>query len=144
MSFTAAQCRAARALIGWSQADLADAAGVTTKTVSDFERGERTPYGRTLADIGAALELARIEFTNGGNPGVRVRGDKAFGHLYDEAGRHVGWINNGELRAGRDRRLVALVKDGKLHDPETGEFICLFGAPEGKGVPLPDALKSRL
>lgn len=73
MSFTPAQCRAARALLDWSQGELADASGVATKTIADFERGQRTPYDRTLADIQKALEAAGIEFTNGGQPGVRMK-----------------------------------------------------------------------
>src|SRR5580658_7363821 len=86
MSFSPAQCRAARALLGWSQAELADASKVATKTIADFERGDRTPYERTLADLRQALEIARIEFTNGDNPGVRMREDRTFGHVYDEKG----------------------------------------------------------
>jgi transcriptional regulator with XRE-family HTH domain len=143
MSFTPAQCRAARALLGWSQAELSDASKVATKTIADFEREDRTPYERTLADIREAFEIAAIEFTNGENPGVRRRGDRTFGHLYDDKG-HVGWIKNGELRAGRDKRLVALVSDGRLHDSETGTFICNLTELGPRGARLPEALQSRL
>ena len=75
MSLTSAQCRAARALLDWSQGDLASAAKVATKTLADFERGNRTPYERTLADIQAALEAAGAIFIdeNGEGPGVRLR-----------------------------------------------------------------------
>ena len=75
MSLTAAQCRAARALIPWSQAELAAASKVAIKTIADFERGARTPYDRTLADILAALEFAGVIFVekNGHGPGVRLR-----------------------------------------------------------------------
>ena len=69
------QCRAARALVRMSQADLAGKAGVATQTLADFERGARQPYDRTLADIVKALEAAGVEFIqeNGGGPGVRLR-----------------------------------------------------------------------
>jgi len=143
MSFTAAQCRAARALLGWSQAQLAEVSGVATKTIADFEREERVPYDRTLKDIHEAFEIAAIEFTNGDDPGVRRRGDRTFGHLYDDKG-YVGQIKNGELRVGRDKRLVALVSDGRLHDQKTGEFICNLAEFGVRGQPLPEALKSRL
>jgi transcriptional regulator with XRE-family HTH domain len=73
MSFTPAQCRAARGLLGWSQTQLAEASKVATKTIADFERESRTPYDRTLADIERAFEAAGVEFTNGGQPGVRSR-----------------------------------------------------------------------
>ena len=73
MSFTAAQCRAARGLLGWSQAQLAEASKVATKTITDFERESRTPYERTLADVQRAFEAAGVVFTNGGEPGVKLR-----------------------------------------------------------------------
>lgn len=68
-----AQCRAARALLNWSQTVLAQKAAVAKQTLADFERGARQPYPRTLADIRAALEAEGIEFTNGDAPGVRMR-----------------------------------------------------------------------
>lgn len=75
MSLTPAQCRAARALLDWSQAELSSASKVATKTLADFERGKRAPYDRTLDDIVAALEAAGVEFIpqNGGGAGVRLR-----------------------------------------------------------------------
>jgi transcriptional regulator with XRE-family HTH domain len=79
MSITAAQCRAARALLGWSQDDLVKASEVTKSTIANFEAGKRTPYNRTVADVRAALESAGVEFIaeNGGGPGVRLNKPKA-------------------------------------------------------------------
>jgi transcriptional regulator with XRE-family HTH domain len=75
MSISSAQCRGARGLLGWSQADLSEASKTATKTIADFERGARQPYPRTLEDVRRALEQAGIEFIseNGGGPGVRLR-----------------------------------------------------------------------
>ncbi len=73
MDFLPAQCRAARALLDWSQDQLAAESHVGTKTVVDFERGKRTPYPRTLEDIRRALERAGIEFIDGNAPGVRLK-----------------------------------------------------------------------
>ena len=69
------QCRAGRALVDWTQDQLASAASVSKKTLADFEKGNRTPYDRTLLDIERALETAGVEFTpeNGGGAGVRFR-----------------------------------------------------------------------
>lgn len=69
------QVRAARSLLDWTQDDLAGAASVATKTIADFERGERQPQTRTLRDIREALEQAGIQFipANGGGVGVRLR-----------------------------------------------------------------------
>jgi transcriptional regulator with XRE-family HTH domain len=73
-SLSSEQSRAGRALLNWSQADLAKAARVARQTVVDFERGARTPYPNNLAAIRSALEAAGVEFIaeNGGGPGVRL------------------------------------------------------------------------
>ncbi len=63
-------------MLGWSQDQLAAAAGVAKQTLADFERGARSPYERTLRDIQRALESAGIEFTNGAAPGVRLKPKK--------------------------------------------------------------------
>ena len=72
---TPPQCRAARALLAWSQTDLEQAAKVARKTIADFEGGVRAPMPATLAAIRAALEAAGVEFIseNGGGAGVRLR-----------------------------------------------------------------------
>ena len=75
MALSPAQCRAARALIGWSQDQLADASKVAKATIANFELGKRAPYDRTLNDLQAALEAAGVIFVdeNGEGPGVRLR-----------------------------------------------------------------------
>ncbi|MFL6835084.1 MAG: helix-turn-helix transcriptional regulator, partial [Xanthobacteraceae bacterium] len=40
--------RTARAMLGWSQSQLAEAAGVSRATVVDFERGLRIPHRNNL------------------------------------------------------------------------------------------------
>jgi DNA-binding XRE family transcriptional regulator len=59
---TPAQCRAARALLNWTQATLAQHAAVARKTVADFELGNRSLHRRTRLDITVALEGAGVEF----------------------------------------------------------------------------------
>ncbi|MFK5600627.1 helix-turn-helix transcriptional regulator [Methylobacterium sp. HMF5984] len=73
------QCRAARALLEWTQDRLAEVSSVSKKTIADFEAGKRTPYDRTLADIQRTLETAGLEFIpeNGGGAGIRFRERKA-------------------------------------------------------------------
>lgn len=74
MAVSPAQCRAARALVGWSQDQLATASKVAKTTIANFEAGKRTPYDRTLLDLQTALEAAGVEFIprNGGGAGVRL------------------------------------------------------------------------
>lgn len=66
MSITAAQCRAARALINWSQDDLAKASKVGRATLANFESEKSTPYERTLRDIQSSLEEAGVIFIDTG------------------------------------------------------------------------------
>ena len=75
---TREQCRAARGLLGWSQADLAEAALIGTVTVRQFETGAHEPRRLTLHAIRRAFEAAGVEFIdeNGGGPGVRLRKEK--------------------------------------------------------------------
>lgn len=61
-----AQCRAARALLKWTQRDLAQRAHVSRKTVADFEAGIsiRRLHLRTRVDITRTLQAAGVEFTS--------------------------------------------------------------------------------
>jgi transcriptional regulator with XRE-family HTH domain len=72
---TAAQCRAARGLLDWSQQKLADRAGLGIVTIRQIEVGITDPRRATLAVLKQAFERAGIEFIdeNGGGPGVRIR-----------------------------------------------------------------------
>jgi len=74
----APQLRAARGLLGWSQAEVAKAASVGLSTVRNFETGQSTPIANNLAAIRNALESAGVEFIaeNGGGAGVRLRKGK--------------------------------------------------------------------
>jgi predicted transcriptional regulator len=71
------QVKAARALLTWSQADLARWSGVSEPTVKRLESrdGELGGRAETAAKIVAALEAAGIEFMaeSEGGLGVRLR-----------------------------------------------------------------------
>ncbi|MBL8570206.1 MAG: helix-turn-helix transcriptional regulator [Phreatobacter sp.] len=73
MSISPSQCRAARGLVDMDQAALAKAANVSRNTIVDFEKARRTPNPNNLLAIQSALEAAGVEFTNGGQPGVRTK-----------------------------------------------------------------------
>ena len=71
----AAQIRAASGLCGFSQAALAEAAGVSSMTVKRAEgSGKPYPAQKALDAIFAALEGAGVVFIpeNGGGVGVRL------------------------------------------------------------------------
>jgi transcriptional regulator with XRE-family HTH domain len=69
------QIKAARSLLDWSQERLAEASGVSLPTVRRLEAADGALGGRkdTTEKIVTALESAGVEFTNGGQPGVRMR-----------------------------------------------------------------------
>jgi transcriptional regulator with XRE-family HTH domain len=66
-----AQCRAARALVNISRAELAQAADIGERTIADFESSARTPIRATIAALRGALEAAGIEFLAG--EGIRLK-----------------------------------------------------------------------
>ncbi len=70
-----AQCRAARALLDWTQSQLAREANLGLSTVVDFEKERRSVSDEATQAIQAALDRAGIEFIdeNGGGPGLRLR-----------------------------------------------------------------------
>lgn len=57
---TPAQCRAARALLNWSQPELAGRCSIHVQTISNFEKEASTPTKKTLGIITAVLEYAGI------------------------------------------------------------------------------------
>jgi transcriptional regulator with XRE-family HTH domain len=68
----AAQCRMARAALQLGVRELAAKAKVSPATIVRFEASEELRE-RTVDAIRAALEAAGVEFTNGGQPGVKLR-----------------------------------------------------------------------
>ena len=71
---SAAQIRAARGLLGWSRAELASRARMSTKTVQQIEDGIVNPKASTLEALGLALMQGGVLFlapNGGGGEGVR-------------------------------------------------------------------------
>ncbi len=56
------QCRMARAGLGITAEELAERAGVSRATITDFELGKRSPHPHTVAVIRAALENSCVDF----------------------------------------------------------------------------------
>ena len=70
---TPRQIRAARALLGWSQQQLADKAIVSVNAVARLENGKVDTRTSTLAAIETALTKAGAEFLPAGQMGEGVR-----------------------------------------------------------------------
>ena len=59
---TPAQCKAARALLGWDQIKAAKAMGISRTTLSHFENGHQAIKSSTVALICTTLESEGIVF----------------------------------------------------------------------------------
>lgn len=77
MKLRGRQVTAARDLLGITQAELAEAAGVSRLTVFSFEAGQTEPRRENLEKIQSELERRGIEFTNSDGMGVRLNFTKA-------------------------------------------------------------------
>jgi len=74
-ALTAAQCRAGRALIDWTQAQLSQSAAIDVQSIVDFERRVRAADETTRRRLRATLEAAGVVFIseNGGGGGARLK-----------------------------------------------------------------------
>ena len=61
---SSAQCRAARALLGWTQQQLSDASGVQVRVIARFETTATTPHATTFRALIDAFEKAGIVFVS--------------------------------------------------------------------------------
>lgn len=123
------QIRAARALLEWSQADLARAAGMATSSIKAIENSHSTPRRETLEAIAATFEAAGIDFCP--PSGVRMKSDVVTVHQ------------------GRDAA-TELLNSIMRHAPnDPAREVCIIGldeqlACEVDGPEMQQALSARL
>jgi hypothetical protein len=91
---TPSQCRAARALLDWSQMQLAAASCFGVVTIRQFEGGGRA-RNSTVVMLRRTLETAGVIFVdgNGQGPGVRLR----KGVIISEA--EPTWLPSGQVES---------------------------------------------
>ncbi len=65
----------ARSALRWTAQELAEKAGIGWATVQRMEQGDGVPTAsaKNLDAVQRALESAGVIFTNGGEPGVKLR-----------------------------------------------------------------------
>jgi transcriptional regulator with XRE-family HTH domain len=148
-----AQSRAARALLGWSQSELARRASVAISTVADFERRQRSPVPNNLEALKSAFEKEGITFPPGGAvfgalPKIEVRS-----RVPQDRVRPIRWVTENHLnqwgssRVGQDtfpelvRRLV-LAEAG--YHPElrfpSGDSVAMQGWDGETNVEVPSPI----
>jgi transcriptional regulator with XRE-family HTH domain len=96
-----AQAKAARALLGWNQQQLAQKANVAPSTVADFERGKRSPVANNLEAMREAFENAGVSLL----PGGAVVGPRSTfqGTLISAQGNPIRLIDATDLSQWADR-----------------------------------------
>ena len=105
-NLTPSRCRAARALLAWSQRELAEHAGLGSSTVADFERGHRAPADSSMWAIMAAFEKAGVAVTPTGAENRAELAETKGSRLVP--GEPMRWVtatdlaNWGGTRAGQD------------------------------------------
>jgi hypothetical protein len=110
---TSEQVRAARALIRWEQRDLAETSKVSLPSIKRLETtpGPLAAQARTIEALRATLEAAGVEFTNGEQPGVRIKSFK----LKDVGENPFYWDHMSKLIAfaakDGERRINICVED---------------------------------
>lgn len=68
----AAQIRAARGLLNWSQGELAERAGVSKQSVTRIENGTMDPRFSTMTALNEAIRGAGVEMTEDVNGTVQL------------------------------------------------------------------------
>lgn len=77
MSLTPAQCRAARALLDWTQDELAERAEVSRGTIRGFESGQHALQRSTASAVSRALQaggVVLVDADHQAGEGVRFAG----------------------------------------------------------------------
>jgi transcriptional regulator with XRE-family HTH domain len=101
---SAAQCRSARALLGWSVTKLASAASVSASAIDDFEAERRAPRPAIAGPIRRAFEPLGVAFLPGEDVRLRpgalfeVDGDSARIHARQTRRSHaLPPVSSGEI-----------------------------------------------
>ena len=108
------QLKAARALLGWSQGDLAKKSGYSLPAINNIERGLYKAHGTTMDDIIQTFEQNGIQFLDG--PGVRLEnsdlrikcyeGSDSFRHLFKKIGAALEETEQELLICAIDEKII--------------------------------------
>ncbi len=110
------QIKAARALLEWTQDDLAKAANLSKPAINTLERRLSSPKVSTLEAIQQALEKAGVEFTEG--PGVRLRSAVLKTHVFEGEDSLMRLVHDiFETLKGTDKELmISGIEERKYRD----------------------------
>lgn len=109
------QIRAARALLNWSQKDLAERSGISDISILNYENEKRTPHAGTLEKILRAFELEGIVFTANG---VELKEDTVT--VIEGEGWYLNLLDDVYLSLldKKDSELLFICSDDRASPPE--------------------------
>jgi len=110
------QLRAGRALLGWTQKQLAAAAKLSTVIVNRIENGETRPRAQTMQKLRMCLEKAGVEFLAGS--GVRLAGECVAVRMLDGVNCFADYLEDVLLT-----RLMYKNQDTLLHGVDEQKFL---------------------
>jgi len=126
-ALTLPQLRAARALLGWTQHDLAKATHLSPVALSRLEGANTKPRGQTLARIRMAFEKAGVEFLAGS--GVRLSGEHVAVRMLEGVDCFAEYLEDVFLT-----RLQYKNQDTLLHGVDEQKFLRAGGPRMGEYV----------
>ncbi len=116
------QIKAARALLGWTQDDLAKASDLSKPSINTLERRIANPKVDTMAAIQRALEQAGVEFTEG--PGVKLRSAILKTEIFEGEDSLVRLVNDiFDTLANTDSELMIAGVAEEAYEQKGGERI---------------------
>ncbi len=103
MQIDSKQMRAARALLQWTQEDIAEKSGVSLQTIKNTESDRSYPHAKSMDAIQRSFEDAGVEFTD--RSGVKLKedfvnvltGDSAMERFFDDIYSVMQKNNGGDV-----------------------------------------------
>lgn len=112
---TIEQIRAARALLGWGQSDLAEHAGLSHTGIARIENGTNRPNSSTLKKIQGAFDHEDVEFI--GTTGVNKRsGDVKIYHDHAGFSFFLDDVYDTALTYGTEENPVEIFLSNVVHE----------------------------